>query len=199
MSTNEEKLATTKKAMEAELKGLRRFALKLCREEPDRAEDLVQETLVRALGAIERYDPARKMFSWLSAILFNQYRDSKKKRREVADPDGWYAETLRSFPEQDAAANHSDVMRALKKLTAKQQHAIKLIAAGNTFTEAGRICKCSGEAVRLWVIQGRESLRKHLGLKDEDGFGPDARDLAIVLDRPRLGQFSQHFRKSRTQ
>src|SRR4030088_1564572 len=79
---------------------LRAFAISLCGN-VDRADDLVQETLLRALANIDSFQPGTNMSAWLFTILRNHFRSEyRKRRREVEDGDGSYAETLRSHTEQ---------------------------------------------------------------------------------------------------
>ena len=87
--------------MLAAIPGLRAFAISLCGN-VDRADDLVQETLIRALANISSFEPGTNMPAWLITILRNLYRSEyRKRRREVEDATGSYAERLTSLPEQD--------------------------------------------------------------------------------------------------
>jgi len=73
---------------------LRAFAISLSGN-IDRADDLVQETLLRALAHIDSFQPGTNMPAWLFTILRNLFRSEyRKRRREVEDADGRYAETL---------------------------------------------------------------------------------------------------------
>src|SRR5881227_4106910 len=84
----------------ASVPSLRAFAISLSGN-GDRADDLVQETLLRAMANIESFQPGTNLSAWLFTILRNLFRSEyRKRRREVEDPDGSYAETLRSHPEQ---------------------------------------------------------------------------------------------------
>ena len=79
---------------------LRAFAISLCGN-VDRADDLVQETLLRALAHIDSFQPGTNMPAWLFTILRNLFRSEyRKRRREVEDADGRYADMLKSHPEQ---------------------------------------------------------------------------------------------------
>src|SRR6476619_5858403 len=79
---------------------LRAFAISLCGN-VDRADDLVQETLLRALANIDSFEPGSNMPAWLFTILRNLFRSEyRKRRREVEDADGTYAQSLKSQPEQ---------------------------------------------------------------------------------------------------
>ena len=79
---------------------LRAFAISLSGN-IDRADDLVQETLLRAMANIDSFQPGTNMSAWLFTILRNLFRSEyRKRRREVEDADGSYAETLKTHPEQ---------------------------------------------------------------------------------------------------
>src|SRR5438105_11310843 len=92
--------ADTSKAMLAVVPELRAFAISLCGN-VDRADDLVQETLLRALAHIDSFQPGTNLSAWMLTILRNQYySEYRKRRREVEDGDGTYAEGLMSQPEQ---------------------------------------------------------------------------------------------------
>jgi RNA polymerase sigma-70 factor, ECF subfamily len=67
---------------------LRAFAISLCGN-VDRADDLMQETLLRAIGSINSFQPGTNMCAWLFTILRNLFRSEyHKRRREVQDTDG---------------------------------------------------------------------------------------------------------------
>src|SRR3990170_6390764 len=91
---------SVRKAVLGAVPSLRAFAISLCGN-VDRADDLVQETLLRAWANIDSFEPGTNMSAWLFTILRNLFRSEyRKRRREVADSDGTYAESLRSHPEQ---------------------------------------------------------------------------------------------------
>ena len=82
---------------------MRAFALSLCRS-PDRADDLVQDTIVRAWGHFDSFTPGTQLRSWLFTILRNGfYSDLRKRRREVADPEGAFVARLAVGPTHDGA------------------------------------------------------------------------------------------------
>ena len=82
----------------AAVPSLRAFAISLCGN-VDRADDLVQEALLRALANLDSFQPGTNMPAWLFTILRNLFRSEyRKRRREVEDADGRYAETLKSHP-----------------------------------------------------------------------------------------------------
>jgi RNA polymerase sigma-70 factor (ECF subfamily) len=78
----------------AEIPHLRAFAVSLARN-PDRADDLVQQTLLRAYSNIRLFDPGSNMSAWLVTILRNEFdSEQRTRRREIPDSDGAYAGTL---------------------------------------------------------------------------------------------------------
>src|SRR5205085_11601763 len=84
--------ASVRDAVLAAVPSLRAFAISLCGN-VDRADDLVQETLLRALANINSFQPGTNMSAWLFTILRNHFRSEyRKRRREVEDGDGSYAE-----------------------------------------------------------------------------------------------------------
>jgi len=97
----------------AAVPSLRAFAISLCGH-VDRADDLVQDTLLRALSNIDRFERGTNLNAWLFTILRNLFHSEyRKRRREVEDPDGSYAARLRVQPEQGARLDFDDFRIAL--------------------------------------------------------------------------------------
>src|SRR6202453_124985 len=116
---------------------LRAFAISLCGH-VDRADDLVQETLVRAIAHIDSFQPGTNMSAWLFTILRNLFRSEyRKRRREVEDGDGVYAQTLKSPAEQPGRVELREFGAALATLPADQRVALTLVGAlGFSYEEA---------------------------------------------------------------
>src|ERR1022692_3865886 len=103
-------------AMLRAVPSLRAFAISLCGN-VDRADDLVQETLLRAVGNINSFEPGTNMSAWLFTILRNLFRSEyRKRRREVEDGDGRYADSLKSHPEQPGRGEFEELRAALALL-----------------------------------------------------------------------------------
>ena len=116
-------------AMLAAVPSLRAFAISLCGD-VDRANDLVQETLMRAWSHLDLFEPGTNMSAWLFTILRNHFRtEYRKRRREVEDADGGYAERLTTPEEQTAHIEFGEIRQALLKLSPDQREALILVGA----------------------------------------------------------------------
>src|ERR1700691_6398994 len=100
----------------AALPSLRAFAISLCGRTA-RAEDLVQETLVKAWANIGSFQPGSNMNAWLYSILRNEYYSEFRKRRdEVGDEEGRHAARLATRPTQEGHMQFLDFRTALDRL-----------------------------------------------------------------------------------
>jgi RNA polymerase sigma-70 factor, ECF subfamily len=153
---------------------LRAFAISLCGN-VDRADDLVQETLLRALANIDSFEPGSNMPAWLFTILRNLFRSEyRKRRREVEDADGSYAGRLKVQPEQGSRLDFEDFRSALAKLPHDQREALLLVgASGFSYEEAANICGCAVGTIKSRVNRARSRLAALLAVDDVEDLGPD--------------------------
>jgi len=152
---------------------LRAFAISLT-SDMDRADDLVQEAILRALGNLDKFTPGTNMQAWLFIILRNHFRtDYRKRRREVEDPDGTYAENLATAPAQNGHLDLKDLRTALIKLPVEQREAVLLVAGGISYDEAARICGVAIGTIKSRVNRARSSLAQLLGVVDPEDIGAD--------------------------
>src|ERR1700716_2376166 len=111
-------------AMLAAVPSLRAFAISLCGK-IDRADDLVQETLLRAMANINSFQVGTNMSAWLFTILRNLFiSEYCKRRREVEDADGRHVDSLKSPPQQHSQLEFEEFRRALAKLHPGQREAL---------------------------------------------------------------------------
>ena len=152
-----------KKDMVAAIPRLRAFAVSLCGN-PDRADDLVQETLAKALLNLGSFAEGTNLLAWLFTILRNAYySELRKRRREVADVDGSLAGALVSKADQDDHMDYLDFRHALQKLPADQREALVLIGgSGLSYEEAAEICKCAVGTMKSRVSRARSRLTELL-------------------------------------
>jgi RNA polymerase sigma-70 factor (ECF subfamily) len=168
-------------AVLAAVPSLRAFAISLCGN-VDYADDLVQETLLRALAHIESFQPSTNMSAWLFTILRNHfYTEYRKLRREVEDGDGRYAERLKSHPEQNGRVEFEELRVALAKLPDDQREALILVgASGFSYEEAAEICGCAVGTIKSRVNRARTRLIEIMLIESVDDFGPDQTTRAVL-------------------
>jgi RNA polymerase sigma-70 factor (ECF subfamily) len=170
----------------AAVPSLRAFAISLSGN-VDRADDLVQETLLRALAHIDSFQPGTNMSAWLFTILRNLFRSEyRKRRREVEDPEGNYAESLKSQPEQPGRVEFQEFRVALAKLPEDQREALILVgASGFSYDEAAAICGCAVGTIKSRVNRARNRLAQLLSIESLNDFGPDRTTQAILARNDR--------------
>jgi RNA polymerase sigma-70 factor (ECF subfamily) len=138
---------------------LRAFAVSLCGR-ADRADDLVQETLVKAWANLASFQPGTNLIAWLYTILRNEfYTEFRKRRHEVRDEDGVFAGRLTSAPTQDGHIEFQDFRSAMARLADDQREALILIgASGLSYEDAARICGCAVGTMKSRVHRARARL-----------------------------------------
>ena len=168
-------------AMLAALPSLRAFALSLTNAR-EIADDLVQDTLVRALAKIDQFQPGTNMGAWLFTILRNIfYSQCRRTKHEIEDPDGSYAARLRAPPEQHAKCDVQDMLKALAKLPVEQREALILVAAeGLSYEETAQVCGVATGTIKSRVSRGRVHLAELLAIRDADDLGPDRVTQAVL-------------------
>lgn len=165
--------------LNAALPKLRGFALSLTRR-PDRADDLIQDTVMRALRAVDKFKPGSNMEAWLFTIMRNHLMSEyRRQQREVEDPEGKHASKLGVLPEQGARLGHQDLLIALTKLTPSHRKALLLVGAqGLTYEETAEVCGVPVGTIKSRVNRARLRLAALLG---EDGsFGFDGITTAAI-------------------
>lgn len=116
---------------------LRAFAVSLTRNMTE-ADDLVQDTILKAWSKFDKFQPGTDLRAWLFTILRNTFFSSRRKlKREVADPDGIHAGTLFEKPEHDGRLAMADFNRAFDLLSAEHREVLILVGAnGYSYEEA---------------------------------------------------------------
>jgi RNA polymerase sigma-70 factor, ECF subfamily len=162
---------------------LRAFAISLSGS-PHRADDLVQETMLKALRNSDKFEAGSNLQGWLFTILRNQFHTEYRKwHREVADPDGIFAGKLGVMPEQEAKVGHEDLLAALAKVPAEQREALILVGAqGITYEEAAEICRVPIGTIKSRVNRGRARLAALLSVEDGDYAGNGVSLAAIGMN-----------------
>ncbi len=168
-------------ALLAATPSLRAFAISLSGN-VDRADDLVQETLLRAIARIDSFQVGTNMPAWLITILRNLFRSEyRKRRREVEDTDGSFVGSSKSSPQQHSRVELEEFRVALAKLSPGQREALILVgAAGFSHEEAAAICDSAVGTIKSRVHRARTKLVELLSIDSSHRFGPDQSTQAIM-------------------
>jgi RNA polymerase sigma-70 factor, ECF subfamily len=160
---------------------LRAFAVSLCGN-LERADDLVQETMLKAFKNIESFHEGTNLKAWLFTILRNTYfSELRRLKREVEDADGSFAGRVAVHPEQHGHMDMCELQAALKLLHDDQREALVLVcAAGMSYEEAAEIAGCAVGTIKSRVNRARAKLSEIMGVESAEEFGPDAATEAII-------------------
>ena len=158
----------------AAIPNLRAFAISLCGN-IQTANDLVQDTMLKAWTHRTKYEDGTNLKSWLFTILRNTYFSNfRRARREVQDVDGVAAANLSTHPEQHGHMDMIDFQRALAQLSDDQREALILVGAeGFSYEQTAEICGCAVGTVKSRVNRARGRLAELMNVSAIDEFGPD--------------------------
>jgi len=141
------------------LPDLRAFARFLVRDRAG-ADDVVQDSIVRALGAIDQFQPGTNLKAWLFTILRNQfYEQARRRKRETAALQARFDEAEASRAPQHAQAEITDLQRLIWQLAPSQREALILIGAQEmSHEEAAAICGVPVGTMKARLSRARSSL-----------------------------------------
>ncbi len=132
------------------------------------ADDLAQETFLRAYKNIRSFRGEAKFSTWLYRIAYNCFREDARKRKELVGIDESQLEAEQDPQTVDPALKH-DLMQALQLLPLHERSAILLCCQnGLSHDEAARVLEIPLGTVKTNVLRGREKLKKMLA-----GWGPN--------------------------
>lgn len=152
----------------------------------DRADDLVQETLAKAIANRDKYRMGTNLHAWLVTILRNQYYSEGRRRwREVSDAEGTHAARLVDPPRQAAHMELREFMAALQVLPVEQREALVLVgASGLSYEEAAEVLETRVGTVKSRVSRARSRLEELMS--GRESFERD--EAAIARSAARLKQ-----------
>ncbi|HKX09341.1 MAG TPA: RNA polymerase sigma factor [Stellaceae bacterium] len=146
----------------SQLPFLRRIACRWHQRVSDR-DDLVQDTLVRALANAHLWQPGSNLRAWLVTIMRNQFLASLAKSGRSEDAQRIYADTQGHSLSGDDNARLilRDVDRSLRRMPSAQRQAVLLVGLeGKSYDEVGRAMGISANAVRSHLARARQYLRE---------------------------------------
>lgn len=165
------------------LPALRAFAISLCGN-VTAADDLVQDTIVKAWTNIEKFQSGTNMRAWLFTILRNTFFSHRRKtRREVSDSDGVMAGRLCEKPAHDGRLAFADFRSAFAQLSDEHREVLILAgASGFSYEEVAEMTGVAVGTVKSRVNRARARLCELLGLEQgEDPIsGADGATMAVV-------------------
>jgi RNA polymerase sigma-70 factor, ECF subfamily len=159
--------ASFKEELIAEMSNLRAFAISLSGS-VSLADDLVQETLLRAWSKSDKFQLGTSLRAWLFTILRNIYYSNYRKRaREVQDTDGAYARRLIVSGDQESHLDLEDFRKALARLPTEQREVLILVGAnGLSYEEAATICDVEIGTIKSRLSRARSKLVELLALEN---------------------------------
>lgn len=170
-----------KREMLAVLPSLRAFAMSLCGKQ-DRADDLVQDTVMKAWAKQDSFQAGTNMRAWLFTILRNEfYSQMRKAGREVQDSEGTFTNNVATQPTQHGLMDMQDFRKALGELPDNQREAIVLVgASGLSYEEAAEVCDCAVGTIKSRVNRARARLQELLSLEEDGNYQPDATAASVM-------------------
>ncbi|SDO44952.1 RNA polymerase sigma-70 factor, ECF subfamily [Methylobacterium phyllostachyos] len=142
---------------------LRRFAISLAHD-VTAADDLVQDTLLRAWRNQSSFQPGTNFEAWTFTILRNAFYSGRRKHRKVEDEDGSYTARLAIPPDQAGRLDLQDVRTALDRLAPVMREALVLVTIKDlSYDEAAVVMGCQVGTVKSRVWRARDQLARALG------------------------------------
>ena len=161
--------ATTREDLNKQLlsliPSLRAFARVLTRN-PSEVDDLVQDTLVKAISNIHQFTPGTNLRAWLFTIERNTFYTAHQQRRRQAATPLDDNRALSVSPSQEWSVRVSAVQDAVLQLPAEQREALLLVAgAGMTYDEAAAVCQCALGTIKSRINRARHRLEELLEIE----------------------------------
>lgn len=175
--------ADPREELPGHLPALRAFAISLCGD-VSTADDLVQDTILKAWTNIDKFTPGTNMRAWLFTILRNTFFSLKRKRkREVSDSEGVHAGRLCEKPAHDGRLAFNDFRRAFNQLSPEHREVLILAgASGFSYEDVAEMTGVAVGTVKSRVNRARAKLCDLLGLAEGEDLisGADAVTIAVV-------------------
>lgn len=168
------------------LAALRAFAISLTRD-MSAADDLVQETIVKAWTNFDKFTEGTNLKAWLFTILRNIFFSSRRKRtREVEDPEGVYTAGLSVRPDHDGRLVYGEFQRAFDQLSPEHREVLILVgASGFSCEEAAEMMGVAVGTVKSRTSRARKRLAELMDLSEgEDVLAEESALTLAVVGKP---------------
>ena len=168
---------------------LRAFARTLCGDAAA-ADDLAQDTVMKAWDARSSFQIGTNMKAWTFMILRNQFYSEKRRSWRQSQLDQDAAErTLLAIDDPASPLALDELRQAMLMLPLEQREALILVGAGGfAYKEAAEICGCAVGTVKSRVSRARRAIQSILedGSYDRDGTPAGEAMKSILDDADRL-------------
>ena len=147
----------------SEQKGLRRFLLTLCGGDRMTADDIAQESLMKAYLALDKYDERQKAKLWLMKIAYNTFLNhhAKTARHRYEDID--VTAMMSSQQSSDESFRYQELLQAMAELPDSERTTLILhYFEGYKVEEIAQITNCTDAAVKKRLQRGREELKRRI-------------------------------------
>ncbi len=147
---------------------VRAFLVRMTRGDSHLADDLAQETFLKAWQKLHTFRGEARFSTWLFGIACHEFRSACRRRKEFA----WDDTDARDEPEEMTRAAHThlrlDLTEALTLLSPAERAAIILCCQnGLSHDEAARVLDCPLGTVKTNILRGKEKLKRRLALAYE--------------------------------
>jgi RNA polymerase sigma-70 factor (ECF subfamily) len=160
--TTDDSQSFSEAQLHSQMRTLRAFAVALSGN-LTRADDLVAETVAKALAHADSFQKGTNLGAWLLTILKNHYLSQyRKRKREVEDPDDQIAAQVHVPAAQHDHMDFMDLQEALKKVPSEQKFALLAIANGHSYDEAAAMAGCPVGTIKSRVNRARVLLLRLL-------------------------------------
>jgi RNA polymerase sigma-70 factor (ECF subfamily) len=131
---------------------------RLCAGDAAQADDLAQETFLRAYRALGSWRGGGRLSTWLYRIAWNGWASQARRAAAPVPPEPEPARDL-----ADAAIDRHDLERALGALRAEERAALALAYGQDvSHEEAAAILECPLGTLKTNILRGKEKLRRML-------------------------------------
>jgi RNA polymerase sigma factor (sigma-70 family) len=144
---------------------LRAYARALTRDRTD-ADDLVQETLSRALKYHDRFDDGTHLKAWLFTIMRNTFFTAVKKyTREHPGAADCVSTSVMVDPDHDRVMAHKELMAAINRLPSQYREMLMLVVVmGESYEDAAELCGCA-----IGTVKSRVNRARNMVIADLEG------------------------------
>lgn len=154
------------KHVEGTQKQLRRFLVALCCGDTQLADDIAQESYVKAYLSCEDMRDPDRFNSWIYRIAYNTFLDTKARKKDTVDYDS--VREMASVDYSDASFRYQELYAALDRLSPKERGSVVLYyLEGYSIKEISEMEEVSQESVRQHLSRGRTHLRSIMAGADK--------------------------------